>query len=78
MLYNQTQIQGNSMPLLMGFTEQTKIEFGDMPSMSYYDPISQIRPIECARQVGTRSLRVRVQGGKEVRKNEIDDTKTVK
>ncbi len=77
MLYNRTQIQGNSMPLLMGFTEPSKVEFDETPVVSYYDPISQVRHIDC-RLVGTRSLRTRVQGGKVVKKNEIDDSKNVK
>lgn len=79
MLYNRTSIQGNSMPLLMGFTEPTKVEFDETPIVSYYDPISQVRPIDC-RYVGTRSLKVfsSSAGGKIDRKNEIDDRKCVK
>lgn len=79
MLYNRTQIQGNSMPLLMGFTKPTKIECDETPCISYYDQISQIIPIECGRRVGTRSLKASSTGpaGRVDRKNEIDDQKYV-
>lgn len=84
MLYNRTQIQGNSMPLLMGFSKPTKIECDETPCISYYDQISQIIPIECGRMVGTRSLKVRVTKidvnhcHNSDKKNEIDDQKYVK
>ena len=88
MLYNRANVQGNSMPLLMGFTEPTKVESDETPIVSYYDPISQVRPIECGRYVGTRSLKVFGTHVKKSsrgtnyqtqdKKNEIDDQKYVK
>ena len=87
MLYNQTQIQGNSMPLLMGFTQPTKIECDETPIVYYYDPISQTIPIQCGRTVGTRCLKVSGTVKKTStnsrtqvtdKKNEIDDQKYVK
>ena len=83
MLYNRASIQGNSMPLLMGFTEPSKVEFDETPIESYYDPISQVRSIECGRMVGTRCLKERVTKidanhcRNSDRKNEIDDRKYV-
>ena len=90
MIYNRTQFQGNSMPLLMGFTEPKKVESDETPIVSYYDPISQVRLIECGRMVGTRSLKVftttkrksnrwdNVSTISQDKKNEIDDQKFVK
>ncbi len=86
MLYNRSGIQGNSMPLLMGFTQPTKIECDETPTVVYYDQISQVRQIECG-IVGTRSLKSHMtyqKSGKCGRtstfdkKNEIDDQRTTK
>ena len=75
------------MPLLMGFTQPTKIEYDEYQVVSYYDPINQVTPIQCGRTLGTRSLKSSMtykKSGKCGRtstfdkKNEIDDQKYVK
>ena len=86
MLFNRTKIQGNYMPLLMGFTKPSKIECEASTPKAFYDPISQIQRY-AGRTVGTRSLRVsstRIQRPgcspttKADPKNEIDDQKFVR
>lgn len=81
--YNNTQINGTPMPLLMGFTPATRImEAGNDPR-PIYDPISQIIEMDL-RIIGTRSLKIsstRVSPStpntKTDSKNEIDDQKIV-
>lgn len=87
MLYNRTQIHGSSMPLLMGFTQPTKIECDETPVVSYYDPISQTISIQCGRYIGTKCLKSSFTHKKHPttgcrmvlsdKKNEIDDKKFV-
>lgn len=79
--YNNTQINGTPMPLLMGFTPATRImEAGNDPR-PIYDPISQIIEMDL-RLIGTRSLKLVATHlpGNACRsdpKNEIDDQKNV-
>lgn len=79
--YNNTQINGTPMPLLMGFTPATRImEAGNGPRL-IYDPISQIIEMDL-RLIGTRSLKTSMtsqapRSPKFDMKNEIDDQKNV-
>ena len=87
MLYNQTKTQsGAFMPLLMGCTAPSPVETEEQITI-IYDPVSQ-KPLMDMRTVGTRSLKVSVTRYKPAghtgfscksdRKNEIDDSKSVK
>lgn len=85
MNYNQTKMNGVSMPLLMGCTKPSAIETLDKETKMSYDPISQTVVIDC-RTVGTKSLRCSTTAfknnlgqrtSKTDRKNEIDDQKNV-
>jgi len=81
MYYNQLgQWQEIPLPLLMGFTNPTKIqEIEDEPVV--YDPVYQI--VYDMRTIGTKSLKTsQTRKGttnvyKSDKKNEIDDSKTV-
>ncbi|MDL2227782.1 hypothetical protein LJC30_02725 [Odoribacter sp. OttesenSCG-928-L07] len=77
-MYNQqNQMNEFSMPLLMGFMNPTKIqESVDEPIL--YDPMGQI--VYDMRTVGTKSLKNTSKNGlaNGDKKNEIDDTKSVK
>lgn len=85
MTYNQTKVNGVSMPLLMGCTKPSVIEVAEEFVISY-DSLTQISRMECIRPYGTKSLKaVNTQkknssgGSFSVmdRKNEIDDTKYI-
>lgn len=56
MLYNRSNVQGNSMPLLMGFTKSTRIEREDNPIVPYYDEVKQTSELLLS-SVDTRSVR---------------------
>jgi hypothetical protein len=80
---NQTgQTYGTSMPLLMNFTNPTKIQEEENSTPIIYDPIAQT--VLEMRTVGTYSLKTRsTRKGNLVlagfdKKNEIDDQKNVK
>lgn len=83
MTYNQTKIDGVPMPLLMGCTKPTSIEFIGEGLIFDYDPLIQMIP----RPHGTKSLKIRgtakkTPGSSHVtylydKKNEIDDTKYI-
>lgn len=79
--YNNTQINGTPMPLLMGFTPVTKIMGAENSQQRIiYDPISQTNEMDL-RIIGTYSLKISVTHvGRTVttdKKNEIDDQKSV-
>lgn len=69
------------MPLLMGFTPLTPIQNGEINERYIYDDIAQITEYDM-RTVGTKSLKQHgtSKNGRSTadRKNEIDDTKSVK
>lgn len=71
------------MPLLMGFTPQTPIEIEVDYERFRYDGIMQISEYDM-RTVGTKSLKISTtkkstgNSTKQDKKNEIDDSKTVK
>lgn len=76
------QIQMNQgsapiLPLLVGCTKPQPIETLEYDERVMYDPVTQIVPMDM-RVVGTYSLKNHCVGGKWVRKNEIDDQKSVK
>lgn len=79
----QQNFYGNSaMPLLMGFTPKSQIQEGGVNERFIYDNIKQITEYDM-RTVGTKSLRQsntrKANGGATSdKKNEIDDSKTVK
>ena len=78
----QQNSYGNStMPLLMGFTPKTRVQEGEVNERCIYNDIMQITEYDM-RTVGTKSLktsRTNKNGhGKSDKKNEIDDSKTVK
>lgn len=86
MNYNQTKMNGVSMPLLMGCTKPSAIETLEHEAKVFYDPFTQMVSMECG-VVGTKSLKtshfvaINSSGGrvaKTDKKNEIDDRKTVK
>ena len=66
MLYNRSGIQGNSMPLLMGFTQPTKIECGIVGTRSLKSHMTYQKSGKCGR---TSTFD---------KKNEIDDQRTTK
>lgn len=78
----QQNSYGNStMPLLMGFTPKTRIQEGEVNERFIYNDIMQITEYDM-RTVGTKSLKTSWTNknghGKSDKKNEIDDSKTVK
>jgi len=86
MYYNQLLNQWSEipMPLLMGFTQPQPIEEAENVSVTY-DPVCQI--VYDMRTIGTKSLKTSQTAYKSPtganchktdRKNEIDDSKTVK
>ena len=85
-MYNQTRMNGQPMPLLMGFTKPSKIQTVENETPVMYDPMKQIVAFDM-RVVGTKSLKTSMTlkrgtascGCREVdKKNEIDDQKNVK
>ena len=44
--YNQTNLNGSPMPLLMGFTQPTPIREATSQSKIYYDPVTQTTVME--------------------------------
>lgn len=74
---------GNSaMPLLMEFTPKSQIQEGSVNERFIYDGMKQITEYDM-RTVGTKSLKshqtkINVGCSKTDKKNEIDDSKTVK
>lgn len=82
MIYNQTKVNGMSMPLLMGCTKPSAIEIAEEEIVFTYDSITQVSNYECLRPVGTKSLKTQnTQKGigkyATDKKNEIDDKKYV-
>ena len=79
----QQNSYGNStMPLLMGFTPKTRIQEGEVNERFIYNDIMQITEYDM-RTVGTKSLKstsTKKSAGswQTDKKNEIDDSKTVK
>lgn len=87
MIHNQARTVGGAvMPLLMGFTQPTKIETLENEQPIVYDPITQ-SVVYDMRTVGTKSLKISTtqyvvnrfgqKSAKSDKKNEIDDSKTV-
>jgi hypothetical protein len=83
MYYNQLSNQWSEipMPLLMGFTQPEPIQSIACEEPIMYDPVYQI--VYDMRTIGTKSLKSTNKktgkvGGCTDKKNEIDDTKTVK
>lgn len=84
--YSQTRINGNVMPFIMGCTRPSSIEktMDDFEKV-IYDPMTQSTIVDM-RIIGTRSLKCSTTmkktrtSSKAVsdKKNEIDDSKTVK
>lgn len=85
MIYSQTRTQaGTVMPLLMGCTRPSPIETMDDEGKIIYDPMTQMSKMNM-RTVGTYSLKVHATkiptgkcGNSSDKKNEIDDSKSVK
>ena len=87
MYYNQTnQWNGTPMPLIMGFTLPEPIQEVENEPSIIYDPISQTVVFDM-RTVGTKCLKTTTTSKKRPsgstshttdRKNEIDDSKSVK
>ena len=84
-MYNQTRVNGQPMPLLMGYTKPSKIQTVENETPVMYDPVKQIVAFDM-RVVGTKSLKTSmtlVRGTascgvrKTDKKNEIDDQKNV-
>lgn len=83
--YSQTKINGNSMPFIMGCTRPSSIEAMEDDEKVIYDPMTQSTVLNM-RVVGTRSLRCSTtmkktktsQKAVTDKKNEIDDSKSVK
>lgn len=82
-MLQQNSCGNSTMPLLMGFTPKTRIQEGGLDEHLAYNDMMQITEYDM-RTVGTKSLRSSMtksgnQGGKTTdKKNEIDDSKTVK
>lgn len=80
-MYNQTRVNGQPMPLLMGFTKPSKIQTVENEIQVVYDPVKQIVTFDM-RVIGTKSLKNYVTKTplhqcKSDPKNEIDDKKNV-
>lgn len=80
-MYNQTRVNGQPMPLLMGFTKPSKIQTVENETPVMYDPVKQIVTFDM-RVVGTKSLKNHITKTpqhqcKSDPKNEIDDQKNV-
>ena len=75
----QQNSYGNStMPLLMGFTPKTQIQEGGVNERFIYDGMMQITEYDM-RTVGTKCLKISTTKNSYAdRKNETDDSKTVK
>ena len=81
--YINSSNQNDIMPLMMNFTAPSPIEEISEPVKFYYDDFEQIN--YNMRTVGTRSLKYSstrvgktIYGTKTDKKNEIDDSKTVR
>lgn len=84
--YSQAKINGNAMPFIMGCARPSPIEAMEDEEKVIYDPMTQSTVLNM-RVVGTRSLRSSLTnkktalGGHKLvtdKKNEIDDSKSVK
>lgn len=81
-MLQQNSYGKSTMPLLMGFTPKTQIQEGGVNERFIYDSMMQITEYDM-RTVGTKSLKISTTSVKGVskgidRKNETDDSKTVK
>ena len=87
MKYNQTRVNGQPMPLLMGCTQPTTIKTVENEPAIMYDEIGQTVVLDF-RLLGTRSLKVSTTRkrnpsnpkgiiGVRDEKNEIDDRKNI-
>lgn len=82
MQYNLERTNGQPMPLLMGYTQPSKIKTLENDIPVIYDPISQMVKLDF-RVVGTKSLKNHItklptHQCKSDAKNEIDDQKNVR
>ena len=83
--YSQTKVNGVAMPFIMGCTKPSTIEAMEGDEKVIYDPMTQSTILDM-RTIGTRSLKItstRKKKGKSFvtpqdKKNEIDDSKSVK
>lgn len=83
--YSQTKVNGVAMPFIMGCTKPSPIEAVEGDEKVIYDPMTQSAILDM-RTIGTRSLKItstrKKKGNSFVtpqdKKNEIDDSKSVK